>query len=110
MSGADRQRQQREHRQLAEQDQRDLAARESQHAQARQLALPLGQRDARRVVDHAERDDAGEHHVEKDLQVHVLRHRLAEILERDRRQGDAGDGRQRLHGACRNGQSRPGRA
>ena len=54
---ADRQRQEREHGQLAKQDQRDLAARESQHAQARQLALPLGQRDARRVVDDAERDD-----------------------------------------------------
>ena len=42
-------------RQLAEQDERDLAAREAEHAQARQLAAALRQRHARRVVDHAHR-------------------------------------------------------
>ena len=55
------------------------AACEAQHAQAGQLALALGQRDARRVVHDAERDDARKDHVEEDLEVHVLGQRLAEI-------------------------------
>ena len=63
---ADRQRGQRQQRQLAQQDQRDLRAREAEHAQAGQLAAALRQRDARGVVDDAERDDAGEEQVDED--------------------------------------------
>jgi hypothetical protein len=44
-------------RQLAQQQRRHLGAREAQHAQAGQLPGALGQRDARVVVDHADRDD-----------------------------------------------------
>ena len=57
---AERLRQQREHRQLAEQDRRHLALVEAENPQARKLAALLGQRDAREIVDDAEGNDHAE--------------------------------------------------
>ena len=50
----------REDRLLPEQHPRDLAGREPEHAQARELARALREGDARGVEDDRERDRAGE--------------------------------------------------
>ena len=57
---AERNRRQRQQRQLAEQDLGDLASGETEHAQTGQFAVAFGERDTRAVVDHAEGDRAGQ--------------------------------------------------
>ena len=63
---SDGQRRDRQERELAEQDQRYLGPGKAQHTQAGQFPVAFGKRDARGVVDNAERDDPREEHVEED--------------------------------------------
>ena len=75
----------------------EISARvKPEHAQAGQLAAALRQRDARRVVDDAERDDAGEDQVDEDREVHVRGHDVAEALKHGALEAGAGDRRRRL--------------
>jgi hypothetical protein len=90
------QRRQHQDGQLAEQDVGDLAAREPDDAQRGELAAALRKRNARRVVDHAERDDGGEEDVDCLHLQHYLGPRLHQALDRRLGEDHRAHSRQRL--------------
>ena len=79
---------------FAQQQRRDLGAGEAEHAQAGQLPGALGQRDARVVVDHADRDDAGKQGQDGAHDADVARADLLHVAQQRRLAEGAGHARQ----------------
>nr|WP_309246614.1 hypothetical protein [Ramlibacter montanisoli] len=88
----------------AQQQHRDLGAREPQHAQAGQLPGPFGQRDARVVVDDADGDHRREQGEDRAHDPHVAGADLLHVAQHRRLAERARHARQPLRGLQHTGQ------
>ena len=82
-----------EHDELGDQDPRNLAFREAHHAQGCQIAAAFGKRDARAVVNNAERDDHREREIDGLDQRDRLCGRFSETLLQCRGDAEVRDAR-----------------